>query len=113
MSRQEGYYWLFRELLSVRFGSRPRTTGRVPNRERENRVPSKQSDMNTRADNVVAQLTSQTSKRKKDPAAVARGRLGGQARARNTSPEARSNDAREAVNARWAAEKSRQETASA
>ena len=76
-------------------------------------MPSKESDVNTRAAKVVAQLTRQTSKRKKDPAAVARGRLGGQARARNTSPEARSNDARDAVNARWAAEKSRRETARA
>ena len=70
-------------------------------------MASKASDVNTRATDVVAQATGQTRNRKKDPAAVARGRLGGQARARNTPPEVRSNDAREAVNARWAAEKSR------
>jgi len=61
----------------------------------------------------VAQPTGQAEKRKKDPAAVARGRLGGQARARNTRPMVRSDDAREAVNARWAAERSRREAASA
>lgn len=61
-------------------------------------------DVNTRAADVAAQATGQTPKRRKDPAAVARGRLGGQARARNTPPSVRSNDAREAVNARWAAE---------
>jgi hypothetical protein len=70
-------------------------------------VTNKRSDANTRAADVVAQATDQTPKRKKDPAAVARGRLGGQARARNTPPEVRSNDAREAVIARWAAEKAR------
>ncbi len=66
---------------------------------------AKVRDLNTRAADVVAQATGQTSKRKKDPAAVARGRLGGQARARNTPPEERSKDAREAVNHRWAASK--------
>jgi hypothetical protein len=76
-------------------------------RARESQVASKVSDLNTRAADVVAQAAGQTPKRKKDPAAVARGRLGGQARARNTPPEVRSNDAREAVNARWAAKKSR------
>ena len=74
-------------------------------------MPGKVSDLNTRAADVVAQSTRQTPKRKKDPAAVARGRLGGQAHARNTSPEARRSDAREAVNARWAAERSLRETA--
>ena len=53
----------------------------------------------------VARATGRASKREKDPGAVARGRLGGQARARNTPHEERSKDAREAVNARWAAEK--------
>jgi hypothetical protein len=76
-------------------------------RARESRVASERSDVNTRGANVVAQGTGSTTKRKKDPAAVARGRLGGQARARNTPPQVRSEDAREAVNARWAAEKSR------
>jgi hypothetical protein len=65
------------------------------------------------ADDVGAQATGQTFKQKKDPAAVARGRLGGQARARNTPPGERSKDAREAVNARWAAERSRGRVASA
>ena len=69
-------------------------------------MASKVSDVNERAADVVAQATGQTPRRKKDPAAVARGRLGGRARARNTPPLVRSNDAREAVNARWAAEKS-------
>jgi hypothetical protein len=68
---------------------------------------AKGSDLNSPAADVVAQATGQISKREKDPAAVARGRLGGQARARNTQPEERSKDAREAVNARWAAEQSR------
>ena len=75
-------------------------------------VASKASDVNTRAADVVAQATGQTPKRKKDPAAVARGRLGGQARARNTPPMVRSSDAREAVNARWAAERSKARIAS-
>jgi len=74
---------------------------------------AKGSDPNSPAADVVAQATGQASKRKKDPAAVARGRLGGQARARNTPPEERSKDAREAVNARWAAEKSRRNAARA
>ena len=78
-------------------------------RPRESRVASKATDVNTRAADVVAQSTGQTPKRKKDPAAVARGRLGGQARARNTPPLVRSQDAREAVNTRWAVEKSSQE----
>lgn len=65
------------------------------------------NDLDTRPANGVAQVREQTPKGQKDPAAVARGRLGGQARARNTPPEVRSKDAREAVNARWAAEKSR------
>jgi hypothetical protein len=69
-------------------------------------------DENTWEANVVAQATVQTPKRK-DPAAVARGRLGGQARAKNTPPEVRSSDAREAVNARWTAERSRRRAASA
>ena len=73
----------------------------------------KARDVDERAVDVVAQATPQTPKGKKDPAAVARGRLGGQARARNTPPEVRSHDAREAVNARWAAEKARRESASA
>ena len=69
-------------------------------------MASKASDVNARAADVVAQASGQDPK-KKDPAAVARGRLGGQARARNTPPQVRSDDAREAINARWAAEKSR------
>jgi hypothetical protein len=73
---------------------------------------AKASDVHPGATDVVAQATGQTPKREKDPAAVARGRLGGQARARNTPPEVRSKDAREAVNARWAAEKSRGTAAS-
>jgi len=81
-------------------------------RARESKVASKVSDANTRGADVVAQATGQTPKRKKDPAAVARGRLGGQARARNTPPKVRSDDARKAVNARWAAEKSRGKAAS-
>ena len=70
------------------------------------------SGVTTSVAEVVAQATGQAPKRKKDPAAVARGRLGGQARARNTPPEVRSDDAREAVNARWAAERRREKGAS-
>jgi hypothetical protein len=70
-------------------------------------VASEVGDVNSRAADVVAKSTGETQKRKKDPAAVARGRLGGRARARNTPAMVRSDDAREAVNARWAAERSR------
>ena len=69
--------------------------------------------MTSRPADAATQAIGQTAKREKDPAAVARGRLGGQARARNTPPEERSKDAREAVNARWAAERSRGEAARA
>jgi hypothetical protein len=75
-------------------------------------VASKEGDVNTRSTDLVAQPTREAPKRKKDPTAVARGRLGGQARARNTPPMVRSDDARAAVNARWAAERSRGEAAS-
>ena len=68
--------------------------------------------MHTRGADDVAEATGPTSSREKDPAAVARGRLGGRARAKNTPPEVRSNDAREAVNARWAAERARRKAAS-
>jgi hypothetical protein len=42
---------------------------------------------------------------KKDPAAVALGRKGGKARARNMSPEKLSEAMRKASNARWAKRK--------
>jgi hypothetical protein len=70
-------------------------------------VVNTESNMNTPTGEVVAKVSGQTAKHEKDPAAVARGRLGGLARARNTPPEIRSSDARQAVNARWAAEKTR------
>ncbi len=76
-------------------------------------MPREVSDKNALAADVEAQVTGQKPRGMKDPAAVARGRLGGQARARNTPPEVRSDDAREAVNARWAAQKSRGKAASA
>jgi hypothetical protein len=67
-------------------------------------VAYKAKDVNTRAADVVAQATGLLTKPKKDPVAIARGRLGGQARARNVPPRVRSSDAREAVNTRWSAE---------
>jgi hypothetical protein len=75
-------------------------------------MASKRSDVDRRADDDAAEAIRPNPERGKDPAAVARGRLGGQARAKNTPPEVRSNDAREAVNARWAAERARRRAAS-
>jgi hypothetical protein len=43
--------------------------------------------------------------KKKDPAAVALGKKGGQARAANMTKKERSEAARQAVNARWAKRK--------
>jgi hypothetical protein len=59
------------------------------------------ADMNQLARSVVAQATGQEPKRRKDPAAIARGRAGGLKRAANTAPEIRAADARAAAKARW------------
>lgn len=91
-------------------GLQPRVgPARPPSRREQGRakVTSKANDVHARGTDDVADANGPTPEREKDPAAVARGRLGGQARAKNTPPQVRSNDAREAVNARWAAERSR------
>ena len=64
-------------------------------------------DVNERAASVVAQATSQPRKeaKRKNPAAVALGRMGGKkggnARAKALSPERRSEIARKAAEKRW------------
>ena len=70
----------------------------------------KRSDINERAANVVAAATGQSRRAKKptkrkNPAAVALGRLGGpkggRARAESLTPEQRSEIAKKAAAARW------------
>jgi hypothetical protein len=65
---------------------------------------SKKKDTNVIAANVVSQATDET-QIVKNPAAVALGRLGGKkggvARAKNLTPEQRSEIARKAARARW------------
>ena len=68
-------------------------------------------DLNTRAASVVAQAVGAKPKVSKDPAAIERGRKGGLTRASRMTPEDRQEDARRAVNARWAASKQRKRAA--
>jgi hypothetical protein len=72
-------------------------------------VASQVSDMNTACDRRCRPSHRADPQAQEGPHSGCQGTLGGQARARNTQPEVRSNDAREAVNARWAAEKSKRE----
>lgn len=64
------------------------------------------SDVNQLAAAVVGELTGQKRRRRKNPAAVALGKLGGQkggkARAAALTPEQRSEIARKAAAKRWA-----------
>ncbi len=71
------------------------------------RTSKKKEDENTIASQIVDLTTDQpTKEKKKNPAAVALGRLGGlkggPARARNLSKEERKGIAREAAKTRWA-----------
>lgn len=65
----------------------------------------KSLDPNQLAARVVADATGQPRKRRKNPAAVALGRMGGvkggKARAQSLSPEERSSIAKRAAQARW------------
>jgi len=65
----------------------------------------KKLDANQLAASIVAQATGTPRKHKKNPAAVALGRMGGlkggRARAESLSPKERSEIAKRAANARW------------
>lgn len=69
------------------------------------RTSNKKEDENTIASQIVELTTEQPSKKEKNPAAVALGKLGGlkggKARAKKLSPERRKEIARLAASARW------------
>ncbi|MFH2021726.1 MAG: hypothetical protein ABIJ33_00375 [Patescibacteria group bacterium] len=73
------------------------------------RTSNKEEDENTIASQIVELTTDQPSKKEKNPAAVALGRLGGlkggKARAEKLSPEKRKEIAKKAAQARWGKEK--------
>lgn len=65
--------------------------------------PRRPRDVNELAAAIVAESVGDAPPQPaKDPAAIARGRKGGQTRAQRMTPEQRSEDARAAVQARWA-----------
>lgn len=70
------------------------------------RTSNKKEDENIIATEIVKLTTDQLTKKEKNPAAVALGRLGGlkggKARAKKLSPERRKEIAKKAAQARWA-----------
>lgn len=107
-------------MLGGSFGGRPCYHGDMPDRtskpEHPLKPPKRSRDFNSRAFQVVAELTGQSTDEpiavfdaapapQKNPAAVALGRLGGlkggRARAEKLAPKKRSELARAAAIARW------------
>jgi hypothetical protein len=81
--------------------------------ERSGKPPKRPRDFNSRAFQIVAELTGTEPptppEREKDPAAVSLGRRGGlkggKARAASMTPEERRESARKAAEARWSSRK--------